>query len=131
MCLRMMSSERPLSFRHVPAVGLPDYGKCNSAPPPRDGVRGCHGYQNRKWCDCCLSKNGAEEWDFCTEHKPAGRKPHFYHSFNFDFLSGEVPLTPLSPARCLPALVPPFSELPNRTFPASDTGKKPPTVPMP
>ena len=46
-------------------------------------------------------KNGEEEWDFCTEHKPAGRKPHFYHSFNFDFLSGEVP-SPLLLTRSLP-----------------------------
>lgn len=39
-------------------------------------------------------KNWEEEWDFCREHKPAGRKPHFYHSFNFDFLSGEVSSLP-------------------------------------
>lgn len=27
-------------FNPRAAVSLPDYGKCNSAPPPRDGVRG-------------------------------------------------------------------------------------------
>ncbi len=28
------------TFNPRAAVSLPDYGKCNSAPPPRDGVRG-------------------------------------------------------------------------------------------
>lgn len=28
------------------------------------------------------------------KHKPAGRKPHFYLPFNFDFLTGEVPSLP-------------------------------------
>lgn len=35
-----------------------------------------------------------EDRDFYTEHKPAGRKPCFYHSFNFDFLSKEAPWVP-------------------------------------
>lgn len=117
----MMSLKFPLLFHHIStfnlraAVSLPACGKCNSALPHRDGVK-CHSYQNRKWCDCCLSRNWEEEWDFCTEHKPAGRKPHFYHSFNFDFLSGEVPslpfrwlavsLVPFSGFRTIPSLCP-------------------------